>query len=87
MHNNPQALQEFNKWISFRLAYLSQQILTTATSMDQIYGFRYMYGEWEALRVVVNQGLIEQGQLMDLQGEHDDGGRATDGSDDDDEWY
>lgn len=74
--SHPESLTDFNRWVDLRMQQLTNQIVMSATDMQQIFGFRYMLGELEAMRSLVNYGVVEQQQLSQLEG-YDDGGRES----------
>ena len=47
-----------------------------AQDMSELLGFRYMLGEMEVLKGVVNQAGVQDSQLAAIYGE-DEGGRTT----------
>lgn len=59
------------------MAMLTQDIVLSAKDYETILGFRYMLGEMEALKSIVNYGVVEQQQLNALEG-IDDGGAGSD---------
>lgn len=85
LQSHPDCLVDFNRYIDQRMHFLMLQIVQGATEMEQIHGFRYMLGELEAMKSIVNYGLVEQQQLNQLEG-IDDGGTRPDGDDDWDDW-
>lgn len=77
LQSHPDSLMDFNRWVDIKKQEYSQQIVTAASSMEEVLGLRYMFGELDALRSEINFDMIEQQQLAALEGE-DDGGRELD---------
>lgn len=77
LQSHPDCLADFNRWLEQRMAMLTQDIVLSAKDYETILGFRYMLGEMEALKSIVNYGVVEQQQLNALEG-IDDGGAGSD---------
>ena len=66
LRSNPEHLANFNAWIGSRITSLGIQALE-ASELHTLYGLKFLASELEALRVRINEPLIEAQTLAELE--------------------
>ena len=74
--SHPEHLADFNDWLKEHQIYMSQKALAEAKDWSEVVAYRFMVGEYEALRSVVNYPLQEARAMADYEGEDESNGRA-----------